>query len=320
MHTHSIDSWRHDHTFDQDKKRPGESRTLVVVVLTAAMMGVEIATGVLFGSMALLADGLHMASHASALAVTLLAYIYARRHARDRRFSLGTGKLNSLGGFTGAILLVVFALMMAWESIGRLIAPVEIAFDQAIGVAIVGLVVNVLSFLVLNHQHHGPDDHHHDHNLRAACLHVLADGLTSLLAIFALLAAKYFGFVWMDPVMGLVGAVLVARWSWGLLKTTTLVLLDRQAPESIESAIRDAIEQDTDNRVADLHVWSIGPSIYSVIVSVVTSVPRPPDHYKQLLPDNVGLVHRTIEIHECTREPAGTVDMKLAVGEGHPPG
>jgi len=298
MRSMSDGPWSHDHTFGQDRKRAGESRTLVVVVLTGLMMVVEIATGILSGSMALLADGLHMASHASALAVTLIAYVYVRRHALDRRYSFGTGKLNSLGGFAGAILLVLFALAMAWESVERLVRPVTIAFDQAVAVAVVGLLVNLASFLILNHHDDDNAERHHDHNLRAACLHVLADGLTSLLAIVALLLAKYFGLLWMDPAMGLVGAALVTRWSWGLLKSTSLTLLDRQAPEPIESAIREAIEQDADTRVADLHVWSIGPNIYSVVVSVVASKPESPDHYKKLLPDGMGLVHQTVEVHE----------------------
>jgi cation diffusion facilitator family transporter len=299
MHRKSVASWHHDHTFGQDRKRAGETRTLVVVLLTGVMMVAEVAAGISFGSMALLADGLHMASHASALTVTLVAYIVVRRNARDRRFSFGTGKLNSLGGFAGAILLVVFALVMSWESIGRLITPVTIAFDQAVAVAVVGLLVNLISFLILNHHDGDSGEHHHDHNLRAACLHVLADGLTSLLAIFALLVAKYVGLLWMDPVMGLIGAALVTRWSWGLLRSTTRILLDWQAPKSVETAVRDAIEKEADNRVADLHIWSIGPGIYSVIISVVTSSPKQPEHYKQLLPDGVGLVHRTVEVHKC---------------------
>ena len=219
------------HTFGQEQRRPGEARTLIVVILTAATMVLEIAAGMAYGSMALLADGLHMASHAAALGISMFAYVYARRHASDQRFSFGTGKVNSLAGFTGAILLAVFALAMAWESVDRLIAPVAIAFDQAILVAVLGLLVNGISVAILGHghedelhdrgQHHGhdPPGHagRHDHNLRAAYLHVLADALTSVLAIAALVSAKYFGLLWLDPAMGIVGAALIARWSIGLV-------------------------------------------------------------------------------------------------------
>jgi cation diffusion facilitator family transporter len=300
MH-YNLESWQHDHAFGQDRKRPGEARTILVIVVTATMMAVEITTGILFGSMALLADGLHMASHAAALSIAAFAYIYARRRAHDAEYSFGTGKVNALGGFAGAVLLVVFALIMAWESVGRIISPVGIAFDQAIIVAVLGLIVNGASALILNHRHDhdqesGHHHHHHDHNLRAAYLHVLADALTSLLAIVALLTAKYFGLIWMDPVMGIVGAVLVSRWSLGLVRTTSGVLLDKQGPEDVRRKIRKSIEIDG-SRVTDLHVWSIGPSIYAAIVSVVTDHPKPPERYKQQLPPNLGLVHVTVEVH-----------------------
>ena len=192
--------WVHSHSFGQERRRPGEIRTLIVIAITGTMMVVEIVAGIAYGSMALLADGLHMASHAVALGINAFAYVYARKHAHDARFSFGTGKVNALGGFTGAILLAGFALMMAWESVDRLIFPVEIVFNSAIVVAVLGLLVNGASVFILDHRHDehhddsdGHHDHHHDHNLRSAYLHVLADALTSLLAIFALLAAKYFG-------------------------------------------------------------------------------------------------------------------------------
>lgn len=296
----------HSHSFGQDRKRPGESRTIVVIAVTAAMMVVEIATGILFGSMALLADGLHMASHAAALSINVFAYVYARRHAHDARFSFGTGKVNALGGFCGAVLLAVFAAMMAVESVVRLVNPVEIAFNQAIFVAVVGLVVNGLSMVILNyksdphHEHdHGHDGHHHhhDHNLRSAYLHVLADALTSFLAIFALLAAKYFGLIWMDPLMGIVGAIMVSRWSIGLLVTTSHVLLDRQAPAGIREKVVRAIEKNDDNQVVDLHLWAVGPDIYAAIVSVATLTPRPAEYYKQMVPRRLKLVHVTVEVN-----------------------
>ena len=294
----------HSHSFGQERKRPGESRTLIVIAVTAAMMVVEIATGILFGSMALLADGLHMASHAAALSINAFAYVYARRHAHDARFSFGTGKVNALGGFSGAVLLAVFAVMMAVESVLRLVNPVPIAFNQAIVVAVIGLVVNGLSMLILSqrddarHGHdHGHHHHHHDHNLRSAYLHVLADALTSFLAIFALLAAKYFGLVWMDPLMGIVGAIMVSRWSVSLLVGTSHVLLDHQAPAGIRQKVMDGIEKNGDNQVVDLHLWAVGPDIYAAIVSVATGEPRPPAYYKHLIPEDLKLVHVTVEVN-----------------------
>ena len=246
MHKENLHHWQHSHAFGQDEKRPGEIRTIVVISVTGLMMVAEIAAGVVFGSMALLADGLHMASHTVALSINAFAYIYARRHAHDRRYSFGTGKVNALGGFTGAVLLGLFAVLMAWGSIERIIAPVNIAFNQAIFVAILGLLVNGASVFILAHRDHvhQHDDklehsHEHDHNLRAAYLHVMADALTSVLAIFALLAAKYFGAIWMDPLMGIVGAVLVWRGSLGLLGATSSVLLDRQGPEHIREQVAD---------------------------------------------------------------------------------
>jgi cation diffusion facilitator family transporter len=297
-----------DHTFGQDRVRPGERRTLIVIVVTATMMVVEVAAGFMFGSMALLADGLHMGSHAVALGITAFAYHYARKWAHDRRYSFGTGKVNALGGFASAVLLAGFAVVMAWESVARLVHPVTIVFNQAIMVAVLGLLVNAVSVFILGGHgeqqdtgEHGDqgEPHHHDHNLRAAYLHVVADALTSLLAIFALLTGKYLGYVWMDPLMGVAGALLVTRWSIGLLRQTARVLLDRQADTDLEKSIVDAIEATGDARVVDLHVWSIGPGIYSVVVTIVASDPRPPDHYKRLLPAHSGIVHVTVEVQSA---------------------
>lgn len=321
--------WQHSHSFGQEKRQPGEFRAIIVIGVTAIMMVLEISTGIAFGSMALLADGLHMASHTAALSITAFAYVYARRHAHDLRYSFGTGKVNSLGGFTGAVLLAVFSLVMAWESVSRLIHPVDIAFNQAILVAVVGLFVNGISALILGHNHehghaielehqdqggnhcddglhqhngrHGAD-HHHDHNLRAAYLHVLADALTSLLAIIALLAGKYFALIWMDPLMGIVGAAVVTRWSLGLLHTTSAVLLDRQGPEHLRTAIRESIENDGEDRVVDLHVWLIGSGIYAVELTVVTHHPKPPEEYKTSLPKQSGIAHVTVEVHRFVDE------------------
>jgi cation diffusion facilitator family transporter len=310
-------SWSHDHTFGQDRPMPGERRTLIVIVITGAMMVVEIITGLAFGSMALLADGLHMASHAVALAIAYFAYIFARRHARDERYSFGTGKMNSLGGFTGAVLLAVFALGMAWESFDRFLHPVPIKFNQAILVALLGLAVNAVCAVILGRQHddstepdpagetplhssqHGHEHHahHHDHNLRSAYLHVLADALTSLLAIFALVTGKYVGAVWLDPAMGILGAILVARWSVGLIRLTSRVLLDRQAPERIRNAIRKSIEADGEATITDLHVWSIGPGKYAAIIGIVTGVIRSPHDFKAHLLAGLPLAHVTVEIN-----------------------
>jgi len=323
MHTESLHDWQHEHIFGQDRKKPGEKRTLIVVCLTAVMMVAEIVAGLAFGSMALLADGLHMASHTLALGIAIMAYVFARRMAGDARLSFGTGKINSLGGFTGALLLLIFAAAMTWESVHRLMAPTTIAFNDAIFVAVIGLIVNIVSAVVLigGHEHghdhghahahdhshghdeeaHAHDDHHHDHNLRSAYLHVVADALTSVLAIIALVTGKYFGAVWLDPVMGIVGAVLIFRWSYGLLRDTGKVLLDWQAPTAMIGPIRTALETNGD-RIADLHVWSVGPGIFAASISIVTHAPVSPERYRERLPGNLGIVHATFEIHPCPKE------------------
>ena len=308
MNTENTPHWQHDHVFGQDRVRPGERRTLWVIFITATMMVVEIAAGLVYGSMALLADGLHMGSHTAALGLTTIAYVYTRRCAADSRFCFGTGKVNAFAGYTSAVMLALFALLMAWESVSRLFNPVEITFNQAIVVAVLGLIVNGVSMVMLgghghDHDHQHADSHHHDHahadhNLRAAYLHVLADALTSLLAIFALLAGKYLGLNWMDPAMGIVGAILVARWSVGLIRDTSGVLLDHQAPAVMLDRARAAIESVDHNRVTDLHIWSIGPGIYSATVTVVNDAPRPPEYYKNLIPGDLGIVHTIVEVHQ----------------------
>ena len=312
MHTESIERWVHDHTFGQDRKKSAERRTLIVSVVTVLTMIVEIVAGLAFGSMALLADGLHMGSHASALAISLFAYRYTRAHARDARFNFGTGKVNSLAAFASASILALIALAMAWESIARFLSPVSIGFNQAILVAVLGLIVNGACLAILGGHGHSrgkgrrkqdQEDHHahdrKDHNLRSAYLHVLADALTSVLAVLALLAGKYLGQQWLDPFMGLVGAALVVNWSRGLLRSSARVLLDLQAPDEVKEAIRKAIESEGDNRVSDLHVWSVGPGIYAAEVAIVSSRPLDPDSYYSLLPKELGLVHATFETHLC---------------------
>lgn len=336
MHTESVERWVHDHTFGQDQRRSAERRTLVVSVVTILTMIVEIGAGLAFGSMALLADGLHMGSHASALAISVFAYRYTRTHATDARFNFGTGKVSSLAAFASATILALFALTMLWESVGRFLSPVVIRFNQAILVAVVGLIVNGACLAVLGgggsfdgirggkHEGDSDDDHahesrnhagdasgrhdhrnHHDHNFRSAYLHVLADALTSFLAVFALLFGKYLGQQWLDPFMGLVGAALVVRWSWGLLRASARVLLDVQAPDEVLGAIRKSIESEGDNRVSDLHVWSVGPGIYAAEIAVVSSRPRDPDEYYKLLPGKLGLVHVTVEAHRCASHGQG---------------
>lgn len=318
MHTTDSSHWEHSHSFGQDRQSRGERPTRLVVLLTASFMVVEIAAGIAYGSMALLADGLHMGSHAVALGIAVAAYVYARRHAGDERFSFGTGKVNALGGFTGALLLAVFAVLMARESIDRFVNPVAIVFNQAIAVAVVGLLVNGVSVAILglhshghdhghghglghdDHEHHDHDHDHHDHNLRAAYLHVLADAVTSLTAIAALLAGKFFGLNWMDPAMGLVGTVLVGSWSWGLLRQTSRVLLDHQEPKALRQKVKDALEADTDDRVTDLHVWSIGPGARAAVVALVSHDPQTPEHYKGLVPHELKIQHVTVEVHHCS--------------------
>jgi cation diffusion facilitator family transporter len=305
-------SSNHEHVFGQDQPTAGERRTVVVVVVTAVTMVVEIAAGMVYGSMALLADGLHMASHAVALGIAAFAYRYARKHAADPRFSFGTGKVNALAGYSGAVLLGVFAIGMAAESIERFVNPVEIAINQALFVAVLGLLVNGASVLILglegrsdhHHDHDGHShqqqrrhEHHaHDHNFRSAYFHVLADALTSLFAIAALLAAKYAGQTWLDPFMGVVGAILVARWSMGLLRDSGKVLLDRQASEAVLSEIREAIELDGEAMVVDLHVWSIGPARPAAIIAIETTSPKDLEDYRAMLPQGLALQHVTIEV------------------------
>lgn len=286
---------RHEHVFGQDRPRPGERRTRIVIGLTAVTMLVEIAAGLRYGSMALLADGLHMASHTAALGISALAYAWVRRHAADPLFSFGAGKMNALAGFAGAVLLALFALLMAWESVERLVSPVPVAFGQAIAVAVLGLAVNAASALLLTHE----EEHDHDHNLRSAYLHVLADAFTSLLAIGALVGGALLGWRFLDPLMGVVGAVVVTRWSVGLLRESAHVLLDRQAPEPLLARIRAAVEARPGDRVADLHVWRISPDGWSAIVSVVSDDPLTPDGYRALLPEDLGLAHVNVEVLPC---------------------
>lgn len=302
MHNERLELWQHPHTFGTDVKTRGERRTWWVIGLTTAMMTVEIAAGLAYGSMALLADGWHMGTHAAALSVTVFAYAFARRHATDRTFSFGTGKVSALGGFASAVGLAVVALFVFGESAKRLAAPATIRFDEAIAVAGIGLAVNIFCALLLHDDHHHDHDHdaHHDHNLRGAYLHVLADALTSVLAIGALTTGKYLGWTWMDPIMGLVGSLVIARWSFGLLRDSGRVLLDAEVSEVRQREIRELLETDSDDRVVDLHLWRVGPHHLATIVSLVTHTPKSPEVYKRRLARFHDLVHVTVEIHDCT--------------------
>ncbi|MCX4186461.1 CDF family Co(II)/Ni(II) efflux transporter DmeF [Methylophaga sp. OBS4] len=298
MHQHSVEQWQQDHDFVISNKQ-GERRTRYVLILTAVTMLAEIIAGTVFGSMALLADGWHMATHVAAFMITLFAYHYASKHADNPAFAFGTGKVSVLGGFTSAIALAVVALMLLVESIERLLDPQTIQFNAAIAVAIVGLTVNLLSALLLKDYHHHHDQKHHDHNLKAAYVHVLADALTSVLAIVALLSAKFLGLLWLDPMMGIVGATIITAWAISLIRETSPILLDGSIDQNYQQAIRQRIENDADNRIADFHIWHVSAHHYAAIVTIVTAHPQATSHYKNLLSEFDRLSHLTIEVHQC---------------------
>ena len=270
-----IETLTHDHVFLADDHDRNARRTLWVATLTTVMMAGEIVAGALFNSMALLADGFHMATHAAALGVATAAYAYARKHARSGRYTFGTGKVGDLAGFASALVLGVVAVGIAGESVGRLLDPRPIAFGEATIIAAVGLLVNIVSAALLGGGHrHGHDHdhgdhhhHHHDNNMRSAYVHVLADAMVSVLAIAALLGGRYLGWVWLDPVMGMVGAIVIASWSWTLARDTAAVLLDASDPH-LEREIRQEVEGPGDARITDLHVWRVGPGAHAAIVAV----------------------------------------------------
>jgi cation diffusion facilitator family transporter len=306
MHAEHIDRWTHSHRFETGREKTAERRTLLVVGLTFFMMVAEIAAGLAFNSMALLADGWHMATHVGALGLTAFAYAFARRNADNPRFTFGTGKVGSLAAFGSAIVLAMVAVALVWESGNRLLTVQTIGFDEALPVAVLGLLVNVASVVILGghghshgHSHdHGDDHHHHDHNLRAAYLHVLADALTSVTAIGALLAGKYLGWWWVDPLMGIVGAAVILAWAWSLMRESGRTLVD-VADDGLRHAVVETLEGAGDDKVADLHLWSVGPGHWAAIVSIVTHEPRPPEHYRSLLAPVHELSHVTIEVNRC---------------------
>src|SRR6476469_6156966 len=272
------------------------------------MMIVEIAAGLTSHSMALLADGWHMSTHVLAFLITAAAYYFARTQAGNARFSFGTGKIGVLGGFTSAIVLAIVAFLMAGESVHRLFAPLEIHFNEAIVIACLGLLVNLGCAVLLadrHHEHDGGSAHDHDLNLRAAYMHVLADAFTSILAITALTGGKFFGWAWLDPVVGIVGSVVVFSWSYTLLRDTRGILLDRTPPSSeLPDQVRRAVESAGDSVVTDLHVWQIGIGKFAAMVSIVAHEPKSCDSYRALLRGYKDLVHVTIETHHCPEEHA----------------
>ncbi len=308
MHAHPIDQHLHEHVFLGSDHDRNARKTWIVIGICTAMMAAEIGGGALFGSMALIADGLHMSTHAGALLIAALAYTYARRLAHDERFNFGTGKLGDLAAFTSAIILAMIALLIAYESASRLIHPVHIAFNQAIPIAILGLGVNLASAWLLRDDHdhvHGDEEEHshhhrhaHDHNLRAAYVHVLADAAISVLAVVGLIAGRQLGWIWMDAVMGIVGAGVIASWSWGLVKTAGGILLDMRPAGPLGFAIAQRLTTETES-VADLHLWRVGPGHHAAVVVLVSDAPQPPSVYKARLSDIPGLSHVTIEVQKC---------------------
>ena len=310
-HAHNALPARHDHVFLGEAHARNEKRTWIVIAVTATMMVVEIVAGNVYGSMALVADGWHMSTHAAAMLIAALAYFYARRHAQNPRFTFGTGKLGDLAGFTSAIVLALIALLIAWESLMRLRAPVAINFREAILIAVIGLAVNLVCAWLLkdDHHHHGAHDHghqhdhhhHHDHggkdqNLRAAYLHVLADAFTSVLAIVALTLGSLYDWLWLDPVMGVVGAVVIANWSWSLIRETGATLLDYvPEDEDLPQEIREIVTREG-AEIVDLHVWQLGPGHHGAIVSILCDSPRAPSYYRDKLAAIHDLSHVTVEV------------------------
>ena len=319
MQTKSSIQWDHSHDFGVDNTH-SEKKVIIAFWLTTVVMVLEIAAGTWSGSMALLADGWHMGTHSAAFLIAIFAYSYAKKHTKNKTFSFGAGKVNYLGGFASAVALALVALMVILESIQRFIEPQQIHFNEAIMVAIIGLIVNIVSVFVLHdshHHHHSHEDshshghthkshdhshshgHHHDHNMKAAYLHVLADTLTSLLAIVALLASKYFGWIWMDAAIGVLGAVVIGRWSYGLIKESSEVLLDKTLDASSFESIAQHMKTEMNTTITDIHVWRIGALDKAAILSVSANNPHSPDAYKHVLKHYVPqLSHISVEVHK----------------------
>lgn len=319
MHRHQIELWQHQHIFNSEKK-VAEKKIIIVVIITFITMIAEILVGWMSNSMALLADGWHMGTHAFALGITLMAYILARKYSTDESFTFGTWKIEILGAYTSAIVLGMVGVIMVFSSLERLLHPLTIHYDEALFVAIIGLIVNLVCAFILNvkgraanhgrHEHHHGYDHahaqdtHEDLNLKSAYLHIVADALTSVLAILALLGAKYLNYNWLDPFMGIVGAMLILRWSASLIRTTSHILLEREMDYSIVAAIKSQIESDADTKISDLHVWKVAQDKYACIISLVTGKEHTVEEYKQRLARLPELVHVTIEKNICTQDAA----------------
>jgi len=310
MHNEQIELWQHQHIFNVNKKAI-EKRTLIVVIITLITMVAEILFGWISNSMALLADGWHMGTHAFALGISLISYIAARKYAKDETFTFGTWKIEILGAYTSAIVLGLVGLIMIYSSVERMMNPLPIYYNQALFVAILGLSINLVCAVILNHgghahehenRHHEEDEylhHHEDLNLKSAYLHVVADALTSVLAITALLGAKYFSINWLDPLMGVVGAGLIIHWSLSLLKDTGSILLERETDNPIIDEIKKEIESDGDSKICDLHIWKVSQNKYACIVSLVTARNISIEEYKERLNNMHELAHITIEVNEC---------------------
>ena len=329
MHQTHRARWQHHHNFVEDFTH-AEKSTRKVIVFTALMMVVEIVAGAKWHSMALFADGWHMSTHVVAFLIAAWAYRVCRVNANNHKYSFGTGKVGVLGAYTSALILALIAVFMVYESAERLFKPADIHYNEAIAVAVVGLLVNVISAWMLkdthHHHGHGHEHHHHDHdhehddhdhhhapgashkhdiNLKAAYIHVIADAVTSVLAIVALAAGKFAGWNWMDPVMGIVGGAVIAQWAYSLIRQTNVILLDREPEQTdLNDEIRKAIESDSDSTITDLHIWQLGVNKFAAIISVVAHQPKSPETYKELLKEHEELVHVTVEVHQCVEEHA----------------
>ncbi|MBF0126361.1 MAG: CDF family Co(II)/Ni(II) efflux transporter DmeF [Magnetococcales bacterium] len=315
MSVHDIALWHHEHHFGLNVEQTGERQTYRVIALTLITMVVELVAGHITGSMALTADGWHMGTHAAALGLAAFAYGFARRNAHNPRFTFGAGKVGPLGGFASAVALAIVALLMAVESLQRLITPVPVEFKTALLVAVAGLVVNLLSAKLLgsahhHHAHHQDHDddhehhheehaHHQDHNLEGAYLHVLADALTSIAAIVALTCGISLGWVWMDPAMGVVGSLVIGFWAMGLIRESGKTLLDAEDNLPLQTRVRHCLQAQDDCEIVDLHLWRVGPASHACILSLVAHQPRDAEHYKSLLHDIPGLEHVTVEVNHC---------------------
>ena len=298
MSNDSLSRWRQPHDFRHAHEGAAEKRLAWVVTITVVTMLAELIGGYTFGSMALVADGWHMGSHAAALSISVIGYVAARRFVGHAHFTFGTGKIGPLAAYSSAVLLGVVALAMGAQSVGRLIEPVAVHFDEALAIAVIGLAVNVAcAWILRDRREHGHDRHHHDHNIAAAYLHVIADALTSVLAIIALVCGKYLGWIALDAIMGIIGAVVIAHWSFGLIRNTARILLDAEDTGPLVDRVRALIEEDTAHRVADLHVWSVGIGAYACIVTVVTPHGVSADELKAQLAQIPEIKHVTVEVN-----------------------